>query len=459
MKARDLAGKRITVMGLGLLGGGVGVTRFLARQGADVTVTDLKDAETLAESVAKLDGLPVAFRLGGHVDADFTNADLVVVNPAVPDGSPFLAKARAAGVALETEINLFVKLCPATLIGVTGSNGKSTTVSLLHHLLAAGDRRAWLGGNIGRSLLEDLAAIGPDDLVVLELSSFQLGRLRATRRSPAISVVLNLSPNHLDRHGTVEAYAHAKQAILANQRPTDFALLNADCPAVSAWETVGRGSALYFSTSRAIGQAAYVDRGHAVWRHNGRDRALFRISDLTLVGRRNLSNALAASLAAALCGVEPAAIAARVGTFTSLEHRLEPVRELAGVRYYNDSKATTPEAAMAALDAFEQPVVLIAGGYDKHLPFDALGGRIAARARHVVLLGETAEQIQQAIAAHGATPTQIVPDLEAAVRAARAAAHHGDVVLLSPACASYDMFDNFEQRGARFKRLVEEMEP
>ena len=272
MKARDLAGKRITVMGLGLLGGGVGVTRFLARQGADVTVTDLKDAETLAESVAKLDGLPVAFRLGGHVDADFTNADLVVVNPAVPDGSPFLAKAREAGVALETEINLFVKLCPATLIGVTGSNGKSTTVSLLHHLLGAGDRRAWLGGNIGRSLLEDLAAIGPDDLVVLELSSFQLDRLRATRRSPAISVVLNLSPNHLDRHGTVEAYAHAKQAILANQRPTDFALLNADCPAVSAWDTVGRGSALYFSTSRAIGQAAYVDRGHAVWRHNGRDQ-------------------------------------------------------------------------------------------------------------------------------------------------------------------------------------------
>jgi len=454
-----LAGKRATGMGLGLLGGGVGVARFLARHGAVVTATDLKDEAALADSLKKLEGLPVTLHLGGHVDADFTDADLLVVNPAVRPDSPFLAMARDAGVELETEINLFFKLCPALILGVTGSNGKSTATSLLHHLLQAGERRAWLGGNIGRSLLEELDAIAPDDLVVLELSSFQLERLAWTGLSPALSVVLNVMPNHLDRHGTLEAYAQAKQPILLGQRPGAAALLNADCAVVSAWGRLGRGRKLFFSTRRPVERGGWLAGDVAFWRHDDPPRVLFRRRDLALRGRHNLSNALAAAGAAALCGVPLEAIGPRMASFRALEHRLEFVASIDGVGYYNDSKATTPEAAIVALEAFDEPIVLIAGGSDKGLAFDALGEAARDRVRAAVLLGVVAERIRDAIEATSAVPAYVVPDFASAVYAARALAHPGDVVLLSPGTASYDMFPNFEERGRTFKRLVRELSP
>ncbi|HPD13862.1 MAG TPA: UDP-N-acetylmuramoyl-L-alanine--D-glutamate ligase [Planctomycetota bacterium] len=458
MRSADLAGKRVTVMGIGLFGGGVGVARFLAQQGARVTATDVKDAAALADSIAKLDGLPITYHLGGHVDADFTDANLVVVNPAVPDDSPFLAKAREAGVPLETEINLFFKLCPAKIVGVTGSNGKSTAASLAAHLLEAGPRRAWLGGNIGRSLLEELDAIGPDDLVVLELSSFQLERLEWTGLSPAVSVVLNLRPNHLDRHHTMANYARAKQPILLHQREGDAALLNADCPVVSTWTALGGGGKFLFSTRGPVARGAWLEGEQALWRDGGPPCPLFRRADLVLRGDHNVGNALAAAGAAVLCGVPLEAIGPRMAAFRGLEHRLEFVRSLGGVAYYNDSKATTPEAAIAGVEAFDEPVVLIAGGYDKHLPFDEFGRAICRRAKAAVLIGATAGKIAEAIAAHGQVPTrQAGRDFAAAVRAARDLAAPGDVVLLSPACASYDMFENYEQRGAIFKRLVREL--
>ena len=456
----ELAGKRVTVMGLGLLGGGVGVTRFLVAEGAEVTATDLKDGSALAESLAKLAGLPVTFRLGGHVEGDFTEADLVVVNPAVPDGSPFVAKAREAGVPLTTEINLFFERCLAPIVGVTGSNGKSTTVSLLAHLLEGGERRAWLGGNIGRSLLEDLDAIEPDDVVVLELSSFQLERLAWTGRSPSVAVVLNVSPNHLDRHGTLAAYAEAKQPILAHQRPGDAALLNADCPVASAWGAVGEGRKRFFSVEREVERGAWLEGGAGLWRDGGDRCTLFARSDLRLRGDHNVGNALAAAGAAVLCGLPAQAVAPRLRSFGGLEHRLELVRSLDGVGYYNDSKATTPEAAVAALKAFDEPVVLIAGGSDKKLSFEGLAREASARqVRGVVLLGAIAGQLRQAMAACGTVATHVVRDLAEAVAAARELAEPGDVVLLSPGTASYDMFANFEERGATFKRLVEELSP
>jgi len=458
VKASDLAGKRITVMGLGQLGGGVGVTRFLAQQGAQVTATDLKDEEALAESVARLDGLPVTLHLGGHVDADFTEADAVVVNPAVPDGSAYLAKARAAAVPLETEINLFFKLCPAAILGITGSNGKTTTASLAAHLLEAGPRHVWLGGNIGRSLLEDLGDIGADDIVVLELSSFQLERLEWTGRSPAVSIVLNVQPNHLDRHGTMAAYARAKQPILLDQRPGDVALLNADCEIVSQWGGLGGGRKLFFSVERPVDAGAWLEGDETLWRDGGAVEALFHRSDLRLRGAHNVGNALAAAAAAVLCGVPAQAIAPRMRTFQGLEHRLELVRELDGVSYYNDSKATTTEAAVAALRAFDEPVVLIAGGSDKNLPVSGLGREVAKRqVRAVVLLGTTAAQLRGAIARRCDTPICMASDLPAAVRAACELARPGDAVVLSPGTASYDMFANFEERGRAFKLLVREL--
>ncbi|NQT51320.1 UDP-N-acetylmuramoyl-L-alanine--D-glutamate ligase, partial [bacterium] len=426
---------------------------------ASVTVTDLKSAETLAASVAQLDGLPVRLRLGEHVDADFAEADLLIVNPAVPDTSPYLAKARAAGVPLDTEINLFFKLCPATIVGVTGSNGKSTTVSLLHHILQRGPRQAWLGGNIGRSLLEDLDAIGRDHLVVLELSSFQLERLEATGLSPAVSVVLNISDNHLDRHGTLEAYARAKQPIVSNQHEGDVAFLNADCPIVSTWAPHCPGTVLFFSAQRPLERGMWLDGERVLWRRDGDAQPLFARADLKLPGPHFLADAMAAAGAAALCGVEPEAVADAVRSFHGLEHRLEFVRELDGVRYYNDSKATTAPAAIAALEAFDSPVVLIAGGSDKKLDYHEFGRTICSRARAAVLLGQTGPQVRQAIEAHGSVPIHMMDDLPGAVLQARRVAQPGDVVVLSPATASYDMFQNFEERGAVFKRLVMELRP
>ena len=458
MTASDLVGKRVTVMGLGLLGGGVGVARYLARQGARVTVTDLKGEDALADSVARLAGLPVTLHLGGHAEADFAEADLVVVNPAVPDGSPFLATARAAGAALETEINLFVKLCPAPIVGITGSNGKTTATSLTAHLLEAGRRRVWLGGNIGRSLLEDLDAIGPDDLVVLELSSFQLERLAWTGRSPAIAVVLNVSPNHLDRHGSMAAYARAKQPILASQEQGDVALLNADCPVVSGWGGVGRGRKLLFSVVRAVERGAWLEGGAGLWRDGGAPVELFRTSDLRLRGPHNQANALAAAAAAMLCGVPAEAVAPRLRAYCGLEHRLELVRTVGGVAYYNDSKATTTEAAVAALRAFDEPVVLIAGGSDKNLPVSGIAREATRRGlRGAVLLGVTGPTLHGAIERRGTVPVRMAADLAEAVRVARDLARPGDAVVLSPGTASYDMFANFEERGAAFKRLVEEL--
>jgi len=457
MSVSEFSGKRVTVMGLGLLGGGVGVARYLALEGARVTATDLKDEAALAESVAKLSGLPIVFHLGGHVDSDFTDADLVIVNPAVPDSSPYLAKARAAGVRLETEINFFFKLCAAPIVGVTGSNGKSTTASLLYHLLGAGSRTPWLGGNIGRSLLDELDAIRPDNWVVLELSSFQLERLGPTGLSPSVSVVLNLSPNHLDRHPTLRAYARAKQPILTNQGQGDAALLNADCRIVSRWGRLGKGRKLYFSTAGPVERGAWVDGDRALWRDGAESATLFRLADLRLRGPHNLGNALAAAGAAVLCGVAPAAIGPRLADFQPLEHRLEFVRTLDGVSYYNDSKATTPEAAIVGLRSFAEPVVLVAGGYDKHLRFGAMATEVCERARAVVLLGATAKKLRRAIRRKGNVDLRTVPDLAAAVREARSLAQPGDAVLLSPGCASWDMFENFEERGRLFKKLIAEL--
>ncbi|MFW6108460.1 MAG: UDP-N-acetylmuramoyl-L-alanine--D-glutamate ligase [bacterium] len=458
MNASQWAGKRVTVMGLGRLGGGVGVARFLVQQGAVVTVTDLKGEGDLAESVARLDGLPVTFHLGDHRAEDFADADAVVVNPAVPDGSPFLATARAARVPLTTEINLFFEVCPATILGVTGSNGKTTTASLAAHLLEAGPRRVWLGGNIGRCLLEDLEAIGEDDVVVLELSSFQLERLEGTGRSPAVSVVLNVQPDHLDRHPSMAAYARAKQPIVLHQREGDAALLNADCPVVSRWGDLGGGRALFFSVRRRLGQGAWLEGDEARWADGASEGVLFRRGDLRLRGEHNVGNALAAAGAAVLCGVPLEAIAPRLRAFEGLAHRLEFVGEVDRVGYYNDSKATTTEAAVAALRAFDEPVVLIAGGSEKYLPVSALAREVARRRmRGVVLLGATAGQLEGAVGRRCAVPIRRVGSLAEAVAAARALARPGDAVVLSPGTASYDMFANFEERGQTFKRLVGEL--
>ena len=451
----DWNGRRVTVMGLGAFGGGAGLARYLAEQGAAVTVTDLKDAAALQDGLAALHGLPVRFVLGEHREADFTDADRVFVNPAVPLTSPYLERARAAGVPLDSELNLFVRQCAGRIVGITGSVGKTTTTSLLGSILRRHDPRTLVGGNIGGSLLSRLPDIEADTPVVLEMSSFQLEHLDWLAYSPPLAVVLNLAPNHLDRHGTMAAYRAAKEVILAHQRPDDVAVLNWDDPATRAMAARGRGRTLYYSVRDALESGVCRDGDALVLAAAGARRVLCHQSDLRLRGLHNLGNAAAAAAAAVTLGVPPAAIAAGLQDFAGLPHRLEWIAARGGVDYVNDSKATTPFSTQCALQAFEQPVLLLAGGYDKGTPFDDLARAAQARVRVALLYGDTAAKLADALQRVPAPPEVIrLPTLDDALQRAADLARPGEVVLLSPACASYDQFPHYEARGDHFRALV-----
>jgi UDP-N-acetylmuramoylalanine--D-glutamate ligase len=461
---QEFDGKRVTVMGLGGFGGGVGVARFLACRGARVTVTDLKSAHDLSDSAAQLAGLDVVFHLGGHTERDFTDTDAVIVNPAVPPGSPFLKLARDHRVALDTEMNIFFRLCPAAVAAVTGSDGKSTTTSLLAAMLACPPKarekrgqRIWCGGNLGGCLLDKIDEIAPRDCVVLEISSFQLERLAWIRRSPHLAVVININPNHFDWHGTMEAYRKAKKNILRFQKPLDVAVLNEDDPDVSTWRQEARPRVFGFSARKEPAHGGFL-RDDEILLSLGGGQERIPLAGFGLRGEHNRLNAAAAALAARLMGATPEGITEALGNFQPLRHRLELVGEVRGVRYYNDSKATTPVSALAALRSFDEPLLLIAGGHDKKLPFDEFGREAASRPKVVILLGEAADKIEQAIPAAGRRARVLrAADLKDAVHIAASLAQPGDVVLLSPACASYDMFRNYEERGDAFRALVERL--
>ncbi len=454
----DFKGKRVTVMGLGLFGGGAAITRFLARHGARVAVTDLKDEEKLSASVEKLHDVEVRFVLGRHIESDFTDTDLLIVNPAVPRNSPYLQLAREHGVTFETETNLFFKLCPAPIIGVTGSNGKTTTTTLLGEMLRDLGVRVYVGGNIGVPLIEHVEEMTEDDLVVLELSSFQLEDLRAIERSPHVAVVTNISPNHLDRHGTMENYIAAKRAIVDFQRDGDIFVANARDEHLASWACTSSARVLRFSSQDRVHDGTYLDGSALRFEMDGDSGEICDRGEILLPGIFNVENYLAASAAALALGVRTETIRRIARTFRGVAHRLELFLEENGVRYYNDSIATTPESTIAALDALEGPIVLIAGGYDKKAPLYQLARKVIARCKAVVLIGVTGPQIAAELrGCENAGALQVCEegtDFEAAVGRAISLAEPGGCVLLSPATASYDMFANFEERGDTFKDLV-----
>ena len=455
-----LRGRKVTIMGLGRFGGGLGAARWAADQGAQVTVTDLQDAEALAESVAALEGRPVMLHLGGHRAEDFRDADLVVVSPAVPKDSPWLATAREAGVPLTSEMNLFLERCPAPVVAVTGSAGKSTTATLLARMLATA-HRVHFGGNIGRSLLDALPDIRADDRVCLELSSFQLDDAAALGWSPHVAVVTNLSPNHVDRHGSMEAYVAAKQTILRHQSAGDVAILPAppgagepDDWGVSAWDALTAASVYRFSATQPLDEGAFLAGDRCVIVLAGQREEVPLAEALQLPGRHNAANFLAAALAARLEGVPLAASAGAACGFAGLPHRLAPVAEVRGVRYYNDSKATTPAAARVALASFDGGLIAIAGGHDKKIDLGDLADDLCERARVVLLIGATAPVLEKLLTAREHPHVEVARTLDRAVARAAELAGPGDVVLLSPGHASYDQFTSYEQRGEQFAALV-----
>lgn len=429
----DVRNQRVTVAGLGKFGGNLAAARWLVEQGAKVLVTDQSPAEKLSKSVEQLKDLPITWRLGEHREEDFTSADLIVASPAIPPTNRFLQSARAAGVPVTTEIALFIERCPATIVGVTGTKGKSTTTALLGEML---QRRftTHVGGNIGKSLLPELLRIGKTDVVVLELSSFMLHYLRDLKWSPHVAVVTMVAADHLDWHGSREAYVADKWAIVEFQRPDDYAVLNESDATSRELATKTKGKVVWFGTE-------------------GREPF-----EMMLPGAHNQLNAQAAFAAAGILGVTRDEAAAAARTFRGLDHRLNLVHEANGVRYYDDSIATIPEAAVAALNAFPPRTVLqIVGGSDKGLDFTGMCNALAERAKAVLCIGLTGDRIATMLEAIRGAAVYRCGDLATAMKEAKAIAAAGDVVLLSTGCASYDQFSNFQERGDLFAKLAREL--
>ncbi len=463
----DLRGARVALVGMGKES--AALARFAAREGAiAITATDTRPAADLAGVMAEVADLAVPVRLvaGGNDPAAWADADVIFVSPGITPGFhvkiPGIAEAAARGVMISSHTQLFFERCPAPIVGVTGTAGKTTSTTLLGEMLRAwGGKRVFLGGNMGIPLINEIGAIAPSDLVVLEISDVQLARLSA---SPHIGVMLNVMEDHLDRYGTFPEYLRAKRQMVRAMRPTDFAVLNADnAPArESAAETVA--SVLTFSRSRPLDMGADV-RDEAFWlRLPGRaPERICALSDSPLPGAHNVENVLAASLAASLAGATTEAIGAAVRAFRGVPHRIQLVAERRGVRYYDDSIATAPSRAMAALLSFAEPILLVAGGKNKQVPWDDIAAEIARRVRVVAVLGVSAPEILDAIAAARASVPAVeqrierverVATMEDAVALLAAEARPGEVVLLSPGCASHDMFHGFEERGQRFADAV-----
>jgi UDP-N-acetylmuramoylalanine--D-glutamate ligase len=451
----DLKGKNVLVIGLAK--SGLASAALLVSHGAVVVINDRKTETEAAAELESIGGLPgVSFVGGGH-PAELVDADvaLVVKNPGVPMTLPPLARAALLGIPIITEIELAYWFLQAPVVAITGTNGKTTTTALTGEIYKASGRRTQVAGNIGIPLsvvTEDCAA---QDVVVAELSSFQLEGIIHFR--PGISAILNITSDHMDRHGSMEAYTEAKARIFSNQSIHDAVILNADDPATYELRHRPACRVFLFSRKREVAQGAFVRDGQVVLRDHSGEVVLCRTEDILIPGAHNLENALAAALLAWLGGVPPDVIARTIKTFPGVAHRLEFVRKVDGVSFINDSKGTNTDAALKALEAFPNRKILIAGGYDKGGSFDELAQEIKKHAGYTVLLGQVAGRLAEALAAAGYRGYDVVNTLEEAVEHAYRAAKSGDVVLLSPACASWDMFRDYEQRGERFKEAVSKL--
>jgi UDP-N-acetylmuramoylalanine--D-glutamate ligase len=447
----ELKSKRVLVVGLGRTG--VATALFCAAHGAAVTATESRSEAEIGETVAALRHAGVTLELGGHHEQTFLQQDLILPSPGVSMDAPLLRAARGQGITIWSEIELAYRFFHGRLIGITGSNGKTTTTSLIEHILKTAGFPTILAGNIGTPLISCVARMTENTITVVELSSFQLEPIAMFR--PNISVFLNLTPDHLDRHHTMESYGAAKARIFENQTPEDAAVLNADDPATVPYApTVPR--VYWFSRKQRAAQGAFLRGEEIVFRQDGKEEAVLKRGEIPLVGAHNLENVLAAVAATRLAGADVAAIAKGVRSFAGVEHRLEFVAEISGVRYYNDSKATNVDATLKALDAFPGRVLIILGGKDKDSDYTLLQEPLRHKAILALLIGSAAGKIEKQIA--GSVAIERADTLDRAVETASHAARPGDVVLLAPACASFDQFQNYEHRGRVFKDLVHQLE-
>ena len=444
----DVKNKRVLVVGLGK--SGVASALFLKARGARVTVSDSKTPDELKEEIPTLLDEGIAVETGGHGERTFQNQDLIVVSPGVPVDAPPLVQARALGEEVIGEIELAAQFFPGRIVAITGSNGKTTTTTLTGEIVAKGAFPTVVGGNIGTPAISLVAGATPDTIAVLEVSSFQLETIETFRAH--IAVVLNVTPDHLDRHRTFATYTDAKARIFENQRPDDFAVLNGDDPTCVELASRTRAQVFWFSRKEEVKQGADVDQGRILFRDAKGQREIMLSSEIPLKGVHNLENVLAAVCVGALSGVEPKHIREAVRGFRAVEHRLEHTATVRGVEYYNDSKATNVDATIKALESFPANIHLILGGKDKGSDYTVLNDLLRERVKRVYTIGAAADKIES----HIKGAAEIVPaeTLENAIRRAAESARPGDIVLLAPACASFDQFRNYEHRGKVFKAVV-----
>ncbi len=446
----DVKGKRVLVVGLGK--SGVASALFLEERGARVAVSDAKSQDQLRQEIPLLLDHGISVETGQHGERTFRDQDLIIISPGVPFDVPQLVQARSLGIAVIGEVELAARFLKGQIVAITGSNGKTTTTSLAGEILAAGGLKTLVGGNIGTPAITFVASSTDDTWIVLEISSFQLETVESFH--PRIAVVLNVTPDHLDRHYSFENYTAAKARIFENQGPKDFAVLNADNEPCVTMAGRSKAPVYCFSRLKEVERGAFARSERIFWRDRHGEREIMPISEISLKGAHNLENVLAAVCVGMLAGIGPAQIRRAVSQFKAVEHRLEFVAKVRGVEYYNDSKATNVDATIKALESFPGRLHLILGGKDKGSDYSVLNTLLKERVKRVYTIGAAAAKIESQVQG-----TEIVSagTLEAAVKRASESATVGDVVLLAPACASFDQFDSYEHRGRIFKDLVRQL--
>ena len=448
----NFEGKKVLVCGMAR--SGVSAAQCLYELGARVTISDSKAEEKLAEALQPLEGMDIRRCLGDQAQpADLESYDLAVTSPGIPMQAPILRAVQAAGVPLIGELELGAQVSRAPLYAVTGTNGKTTTTTLIGEIFRNLGKTTYVVGNIGYPFTACALQCGEEDVAVAEVSSFQLETI--TTFHPHIAVMCNITEDHLNRHGTMEEYIRVKERIFENMGQGDYAVLNLDDPIVRGMAERIPCAPAFFSRRQEVETGAYLEGEEVVFSLNGHKKRVLRADEIRIPGEHNLENALAATTLTMLAGVPAPVVRHTLKTFPGVEHRIEPVRTVEGVTYINDSKGTNVDASIRAVRAMKVPTVLLAGGYDKHTDFLPLAREILASKIHtVVVLGDTAEQIERALRAVGFESILHAKTFEEAVLLARSCAREGENVLLSPACASFDMFQDYEERGRVFKEIV-----
>jgi UDP-N-acetylmuramoylalanine--D-glutamate ligase len=453
MASMDLSNKRVLVVGLGK--SGLSAAKFLRAQGARVTVSDTRSSVALAGEIPGLLEAGIMVEAGGHGLLTFRRQDLIVVSPGVPLDTPEVKQVMAFGLPVIGELELASRYLHGKVVAITGSNGKTTTTSLVGKIFADAGLPSQVGGNIGLPVIELIENSTAETTNILEVSSFQLETV--VDFHPQIAAILNLTPDHLDRHGSFENYAAAKEKIFAQQGPEDALVLNADDRAVQMSAGRTKSRVFWFSGSKVVRQGAFLRDGVVAFvaRENGVTEPIMPVSEIRLKGAHNIENVLAAVCIARIAGIPAESIRASIASFSAVEHRLEFVAEIAGVAFYNDSKATNVDATLKAIASFDAGVHLILGGKDKNSDYTLLAPLLRERVKAVYTIGSATEKIEHQLA--GVVKMVTAGNMQAAVAAAAAAAVAGDTVLLAPACSSFDQFENYEQRGRVFRELVHDL--